>query len=131
MRSEELGEGSMEKPHKKLNVWKAAIELVSEIYVISRSFPAEEKYSLTSQMKRAAISVASNIAEGAARKTKKEFIQYLHVAQGSISELDTQLEIAKRLKYVTEDKVSSLDVSMEKIDKMLSGLIRHQQSPHS
>jgi four helix bundle protein len=88
----------MEKPHKKLNVWKSAIELVTEIYVITRSFPEEEKYSLTSQMKRAAISVASNIAEGAARKTKKEFMQYLHVAQGSISELDTQLEIAKRLK---------------------------------
>ncbi len=121
----------MEKPHKKLNVWKSAIELVTEIYVLTRSFPDEEKYSLTSQMKRAAISVASNIAEGAARKSKKEFTQYLHVAQGSISELDTHLEIVKRLDYVDKQRVSSLDVLMEKIDKMLSGLIRHQrQSPH-
>jgi four helix bundle protein len=120
----------MEKPHKKLNVWKAAIDLVTEIYVLTRSFPEEEKYSLTSQMKRAAISVPSNIAEGAARKSKKEFIQYLHIAQGSVSELDTHLEIAKRLKYATEEKASLIDMLMEKIDKMLTGLIKHQ-SPHS
>ncbi len=121
----------MEKPHKNLNVWKSAIELVIEIYKLTHLFPEEEKYSLTSQMKRAAISVASNIAEGAARRTKKEFIQYLHMAQGSISELDTQLEIAKRLHYVPGDKVSPIDGLMEKTDKMLSGLIKHQQSPHS
>lgn len=121
----------MEKPHKKLNVWKSAIELAVEIYVITQSLPEQEKYNLTNQMRRAAISVASNIAEGAARKTKKEFIQYLHMAQGSLSELDTQLEIARRLKYVPEDKASSVDMLMEKIDKMLSGLIKHQQSPHS
>jgi four helix bundle protein len=120
----------MEKPHKKLNVWKTSIELVTEIYILTRSFPEEEKYSLTNQMKRASISVASNIAEGAARKTKKEFIQYLHIAQGSISELDTQLEIVKRLGFVNEDEASSIDSLMEKIDKMLTGLIKHQ-SPHS
>jgi four helix bundle protein len=120
----------MDKPHKKLNVWKSAIELVLQIYDLTRSFPEAEKYSLTSQMKRAAVSVASNIAEGAARKSKKEFVQYLHMAQGSISELDTQLEIARRLKYASGDKVSSIDTLMEQTDKMLSGLIRHQ-SPHS
>ncbi len=121
----------MDKPHKKLNVWKSAIELVLEIYQLTQLFPGEEKYGLASQMKRAAVSVASNIAEGAARKTKKEFIQYLHMAQGSISELDTQLEITKQLKYVPVDRVSAVDVLMEKTDKMLSGLIKHQQSPHS
>ena len=120
----------MEKPHKKLNVWKSSVELVTEIYSITKAFPEQEKYCLISQMTRAAISIPSNIAEGAARKTRKEFMQYLHIAQGSISELDTHLEIAKRLNYVTEDRVSSLDMLMEKIDKMLTGLIKHQ-SPHS
>jgi len=102
----------------------------NEIYSITKAFPEQEKYCLVSQMNRAAISIPSNIAEGAARKTRKEFMQYSHIAQGSISELDTHLEIAKRLNYVTEDRVSSLDVRMEKIDKMLTGLIKHQ-SPHS
>jgi four helix bundle protein len=120
----------VEKPHKKLNVWKSSIELVSEIYSITNTFPEHERYCLAGQMHRAAISIPSNIAEGAARKTRKEFMQYLHIAQGSISELDTHLEIAKRLNYVTEDRVSSLDALMEKIDKMLTGLIKHQ-SPHS
>ncbi len=118
----------MEKPHRKLNVWKSAIELAVETYDVTRAFPAEEKYNLTSQMRRAAVSVASNIAEGAARRTKKEFIQYLHVAQGSISELDTQLEIAYRLAYVTEERMASMGALMEKIDKMLTGLIKHQSS---
>ena len=120
----------MEKPHKKLNVWKSSIELVTAIYSITKAFPEHEKYCLASQMNRAAISIPSNIAEGAARNTRKEFVQYLHIAQGSISELDTQLEIAKRLNYVTEERVSSLDALMEKIDKMLTGLIKHQ-TPHS
>ena len=132
VRSEESGVRwkDMEKPHKKLNVWKSSVELVMEIYSITKAFPEQEKYCLVSQMNRAAISIPSNIAEGAARTTRKEFMQYSHIAQGSISELDTHLEIAKRLNYVTEDRVSSLDVRMEKIDKMLTGLIKHQ-SPHS
>ena len=120
----------MEKPHKKLNVWKSAIELVLGTYELTRLFPETEKYNLTSQMKRAAVSVASNIAEGAARKSKKEFAQFLRMAQGSISELDTQLEIAKLLGFAPQEKVASIDVLMERTDKMLSGLIRHQ-SPHS
>ncbi len=121
----------MEKPHKKLNVWKSSIDLVSEVYTITHALPAEERYGLASQMKRASISVASNIAEGAARNTKKEFINYLHMAQGSLSELDTHLEIAKRLRYVSEEKALTADTMMNKIDKMLSGLIRHQRSPDS
>ena len=87
----------LNKPHKSLDVWKKAVDLVQQIYDLTRNFPKNEDYSLTSQMRRAAISVPSNIAEGAARQTKKEFMQFLHMAQGSLSELDTQIEIAKRL----------------------------------
>jgi four helix bundle protein len=118
----------MDKPHKKLDVWNVAIELVRELYRVTESFPAREIYSLSSQLRRTTISIPSNIAEGAARHTKKEFVNYLHMAQGSLSEVDTQIEIAKRLGYVSETTWAKLDAQMERIDKMLSGLIR-QQSP--
>ena len=71
----------MEKPHKKLDVWMLAMELVGEVYRVTASFPARETYSLTDQLRRAAVSVPSNIAEGAARQTKKEFVNYLHMAR--------------------------------------------------
>jgi four helix bundle protein len=83
--------------HKDLEVWKESIELVLEIYAISESLPTEEKYGLISQMKRAAVSVPSNIAEGAARKSTKEFLRFLDIANGSLSELETQLIIINRL----------------------------------
>ena len=120
----------MEKPHKKLDVWKLAIELVCDVYRVTNSFPAREVYSLTDQIRRAAVSIPSNIAEGAARHTKKEFVNYLHMAQGSLSELDTQSEIAKRLGYLNESSWANIDGQLERIDKMLSGLIRHQ-SPNA
>ena len=118
----------MDKPHKKLDAWKVAIDLVSEVYRVTDSFPAREVYGLTSQIRRAAISVPSNIAEGAGRHTKKEFVNYLHMAQASLSELDTQSEIAKKLGYLDQTTWAKLDAEMERIDKMLSGLIRHQSS---
>ena len=81
----------MAKPHQRLNVWKRAIKLVEEIYKITSSFPAEEKFGLISQMRRSAISIPSNIAEGAARSSSKEFINFLHISQGSVAELETQI----------------------------------------
>lgn len=117
----------MEKPHKKLEVWKQSIDLVTEVYKIISNFPKEEKYVLADQIKRSAISIPSNIAEGAARNTKKEFINFLHIAQGSLSELDTQLSIALKLDYVTYDTYKILDQCMIGIDKMLTGLIKSQK----
>lgn len=114
----------LQKPHKKLDVWKKAIDLVRQIYDLTKTFPKNEDYSLTSQMRRAAISVPSNISEGAARQTKKEFIQFLHMAQGSLSELDTQIEIAKRLGYFSEDQNKKTLEIMQDVDRMLSGLIK-------
>ena len=73
----------MDKPHKKLDLWNAAMELAVAVYKITELFPKEERYSLTDQIRRAVSSVPGNIAEGAARQTKKEFINYLHMAQGS------------------------------------------------
>jgi four helix bundle protein len=117
----------MEKPHKKLDVWKSALDLVAEIYKVTRLLPGDEKYNLSSQMKQAAVSVPANIAEGAARNTKKEFANFLHIAQGSLSELDTHIEVAKRLDYFKEDMLTDTDLLMNRIDKMLTGLIRRQK----
>ena len=118
----------MDKPHKKLDLWNAAMELAVAVYKITELFPKEERYSLTDQIRRAVSSVPGNVAEEAARQTKKEFINYLHMAQGSLSELDTHLELSRRLGYLEQESWASLDKQVERIDKMLSGLIRHQKA---
>ena len=115
----------MEKPHKKLEAWKLSMELVIDVYRTTDGFPNQEKYGLTDQIRRATISVPSNIAEGAARQTKKEFTNYLHIAQGSLSELDTQIELARQLGYLEDKTWRILDERMERIDKLISGLIHH------
>jgi four helix bundle protein len=118
----------MEKPHRKLDVWNLAMELATHVYKATADFPREEVYSLRDQIRRAAVSVPSNIAEGAARQTRKEFANFLHVAQASLSELDTQLELARRFGYLDEERLRALDQLMERIDKMLTGLIKRQRS---
>ncbi len=90
------------KPHKNLTAWKKAMNLVVAIYQATGNFPKEEIYSLTSQLRRAAISVPSNIAEGAADRTRQQFSNFLSNAIGSLNEIDTQLEISLRLGYLTE-----------------------------
>lgn len=117
----------MEKPHKKLDAWKLAMELVVRTYHSTDSFPPSEKYGLIDQMRRAAVSVPCNIAEGAARQTRKEFANFLHMAQGSLSELDTLLELAARLQYVSMETLEMFSAQMERVDKMISGLIRRQR----
>lgn len=92
------------KSHKDLKVWQESMDLVTDIYELVQNFPAEEKYNLTSQIKRSSVSIPSNIAEGAGRKSNLEFIQFLNIVSGSLSELETQLEIAIRLKFITENE---------------------------
>lgn len=110
--------------HRKLDVWKKAMDFVKDIYQGTESFPKAEIYGLTSQMRRAAVSIPSNLAEGAARKGIKEFKQYLNIAQGSISELDTQMELALILKYVDKNTYDDFMVKLKTISKMLFGLSR-------
>jgi four helix bundle protein len=107
--------------HHDLKVWQVSIQLVKEIYVVTTAFPNEETYGLVSQMRRAAISIPSNIAEGAARGGTKEFIHFLGVARGSLSELETQLYISKELGYVTN--AQDVDSQIEEIFRLLGGLI--------
>jgi four helix bundle protein len=109
------------KGHKDLEVWKKGIDFVESIYKVTAQFPKEEIYGLTSQMRRAAVSIPSNIAEGAARNGKKEFVQFLYIALGSLSELETQIIIAKRLAYFHD--IDSLLLECSTIKKLLNGLI--------
>lgn len=118
----------MNKPHKKLNVWSDAVDLAQQIYKVTERFPSNEQFGIASQVRRTAVSIPSNIAEGAARQTKKEFLNFLHIAKGSLSELDTQLEIARRLEYLDQARWETLDERLERIDRMLSGLVRSLRS---
>ena len=111
------------KDHKDLDVWQKAVDLVKYVYEATSRFPREELFGLTNQMRRAAVSIPSNIAEGAARQTEREFIQFLFVALGSASELETQAIIAGRLQYL--DEVEMILKHIDAVKKMLNGLIRH------
>ena len=113
----------MEKPHKKLDVWQAAMKSTTMIYKLTNKFPEEEKFGLVSQMRRASISIPCNIAEGAARQGKREFKNFLSMAQGSLSELDTQLELAVLLGFISTGDIQEIGDQLLRIDKMLSGLI--------
>ncbi len=113
-----------ERPHNRLEAWRQAVELVTMVYRTTGRFPTEERFALVDQMRRAAVSIPSNIAEGAARQSKKEFVQFLHVARGSLSELDTQAEIAARLGYMDAANREELDSAADAVSRLLSGLIR-------
>jgi four helix bundle protein len=108
------------KSFKELNVWQKGIELVEMIYKITASFPEEEKYGLSAQMRRAAVSIPSNIAEGHLRKTAKDFKQFLSIARGSCAELETQIIISYKLGFIQEDNFSDLSSRIEELSKMLS-----------
>ncbi len=110
------------KSHKDLIVWQRAIELTKAIYAITGSFPAQELYGLISQMRRAAISIASNVAEGRSRGTRKDFIQFLRIALGSTAELETQIVIAKDL-YINTNFQKAENLLIE-VQKMLTGMIQ-------
>ena len=116
------------KTHKDLDVWKKSMDLVEMVYRRTERFPDSEKYGLTNQIRRCAVSVSSNIAEGAARNTDKEFVQFCYIALGSLSELETQLLIAERLKY--SQNIDILENVVE-IRRMLLGLIKYLKSKQS
>jgi len=100
------------------------MNLVSVVYKATAAFPQDEKYGLTAQLRRAAVSVPSNIAEGAARESAKEFGQFLIMARGSLSELETQLQIAKSLGYITEERLRALQEPLDAVFALIGGLLR-------
>ena len=118
---------SMRENYQKLEVWKKSMELVERVYPLIRKLPREETYALADQMRRAAVSIPSNIAEGQSRGTR-EFIQFLKVAKGSRAELETQLLLCARLQYLTNSDIASVLSDLEEISKMLSSLIKYLSS---
>ncbi|MGB5964018.1 MAG: four helix bundle protein [Sulfurimonadaceae bacterium] len=115
--------------HKKLDVWQNSMHCVTNIYALTKQFPADERFGLTDQIRRAAVSIPSNIAEGSARHSNKEFTQFLYIALGSASEVETQLLIAKNLNYV--DSIDALYNDLQSIKRMLLGLIKSKQNKDS
>lgn len=113
------------RPHHKLDAWNTAIELVVDIYKATDSFPKEERYGLTSQIRRAKVSIPANIAEGAGRYSNREFAHFLSNAQGSASELETELIISSRLGYLNEETYSALITPLDRIGRLITGLSRH------
>jgi four helix bundle protein len=114
----------MLRTHKDLDVWKKAIDFVATIYIETKSFPKDELYGLTSQLRRASVSIPSNIAEGSARKGKQEFKQFLYIALSSAAEIDTQLIISTNLKYIEQETFDKLQSELDSISKMIQGLIK-------
>jgi four helix bundle protein len=112
------------KTHKDLNVWQKSIEFVTELYEITAKFPSNELYGMVSQIRRASVSIPANLAEGAARNHRKEFIQFIGIAIGSASELETLLLISSNLKYLSEETYKKSNLELERIMKMLTNLQR-------
>jgi len=110
--------------HKKLDVWKDSMILVEDVYLLTSDFPKSELFGLSSQIRRSAVSVPANISEGAARNKPKEFIRFIRISYGSLSELETHLEISYRLKFINQNKFMNLQKKITKISAQLSGLIR-------
>jgi len=109
--------------HKKLNVYKASIELVSEIYKLTNSFPASENFGLTSQLRRASVSIPSNISEGSARSSDAERKRFLQIARSSLVEVDTQIEISLKLNYLNEEDIIHLSDLSNQVFAMLSKMM--------
>ncbi len=118
-------EGTMKRKHHNLHVWQEARLLVKDIYRVTKQFPREEIYGLTSQMRRASVSVPSNISEGAARTSKKEFLQFLSIARGSLSELETQVILTTDLGYLENN--GPLLSRIDRTFSLLGGLINSIQ----
>lgn len=113
------------KTHKNLDVWLRSIDFVTSVYSLTKDFPREELYGLKSQIRRAAVSIPSNIAEGAARQSKKEFLQFLYIALGSSVEVDTQVRISFNLGYIDHSSFELIEKELNDIGKMINGLISY------
>ena len=113
-----------DRPHKKLKLWQMAMDLVVKVYTLTRSFPRDEEFGLKAQLRRAIVSVPSNIAEGLTRSSKKDKLHFLNIAQASLSEADAPVEISLRLGYVDQIQYNEIERDMSEVQKYLSGLSR-------
>ncbi|WP_119792489.1 four helix bundle protein [Flavobacterium anhuiense] len=109
---------------RKILVWQKSISLVTNVYKATRTFPKEETFGLTSQIRRSSISIPSNIAEGSGRESNKDFLRFLYISLGSLFEMQTQLEIAKNIIYISEEEFNLLYEDSREIERMLASLIK-------
>jgi four helix bundle protein len=118
-------EDDMAKMYENLDVWKESTNLAVQIYQVTQNFPKEEIWGITSQLRRASISIPSNIAEGSGRKSKKDFKQFVHMASGSLNEVESLLHICSRLDLITADTYKELKESAERLGRLIGGLIKY------
>lgn len=119
----------MIQSYRDLIVWQKAVQINLEIYRVTATLPQSEIFGLTSQMRRAAVSIPSNIAEGRSRNTRKDFTQFLRIAHGSTAELQTQLEIARGLSFVSQTDYNKLEGILSEISRMLNSMITKLRLP--
>ncbi len=121
----------MLKNYKELKVWQKSYKLCLDVYRITGFFPKDEMYGLTSQMRRSAVSVPSNTAEGYGRKTTADYIRFLYIAYGSLCELETQIMLAGDLNYLDDGKLEGLKANISEVERMLKALISSLENKHS
>ncbi len=114
----------LKRGYKDLQVWQRAMDLADAVYACTRNFPKEEMYGLTSQLRRSAVSIPSNLAEGCSRTSTREFIRFVEIAYGSLAETETQLLIANRQKFLSQDALDELLKQTSEIGRMMNGLIQ-------
>ena len=126
-----MGYGNMKyiRPYRKLEVYTVGKELVLRVYELLKKFPKEEQYALCDQLRRAVVSVPSNIAEGLGRLSEKEQVRFIEIAYGSLMEVETQLDIAFDLHYLTEEDIESVMALVDREARLLSGLRSHRMAP--
>ncbi|MBU4477605.1 MAG: four helix bundle protein [Candidatus Omnitrophica bacterium] len=118
------------KSYKDLIVWQRAMELTQMVYQVTKKFPKEELYGLTNQIRRAVVSIPSNIAEGQARQSTAEFRNFLSIARGSLAEVETQLLIANRLTYITQEELTQILEIHQEVSKMIPSLMKKLTTVH-
>ena len=111
------------KSYRDLIAWQKAMDLVTAIYRVTEAFPAREQFGLSNQMRRASVSIPSNIAEGQGRGTTKDYVHFLHISRGSLQELETQLLLAQRLSFAVDSEVNRLLAMCDEVSRLVSGLI--------
>ncbi|OGP53238.1 MAG: hypothetical protein A2162_10820 [Deltaproteobacteria bacterium RBG_13_52_11b] len=115
----------MAEMFENLDAWKQATELAIRIYEVTAAFPKEEMFGITSQLRRAAISISSNIAEGSGRKSKRDFKQFIHMASGSLNEVESLLFVSLRLNLLTRESYTELKERIDKVGRLIGGLLRY------
>ncbi|HVW58321.1 MAG TPA: four helix bundle protein [Rhizobiaceae bacterium] len=125
-----MGENSGQiRDYRDLIVWKEAMDIAEQVYSLTRSFPREEAFGLTSQMRRSAVSIPSNIAEGFGRAQRRSFVQFLRIAQGSLKELETQMLLAARVGLLSAEQVTAVTAQTERLGKRLVQFVRSLERP--